>query len=203
MAETLTIADAARRCGVTRRTLQRAIQTGRLTLTPDHRVTVTALEQAGYTPATASQRPVTAATQFQEVTQHLAHVVERLDRLITLLEAQHDAGAPPRRDTGTPLRRDAETPQRQEGRRRSDAPAVDRGDDAATHPRDDAATAPIFDSTRFVLGRLCKEGHAFGETGMTLRRVRQFDCPICSAAQKREARRRKREQRGEENRTAC
>jgi hypothetical protein len=52
---TLTITDAARRCGVTRRTLQRAIQTGRLTLTPDHRVTVTALEHAGYTPATAPQ----------------------------------------------------------------------------------------------------------------------------------------------------
>ena len=40
---TLTISDAARRCGVTRRTLQRAIRSGRLALTPDHRVTVTAL----------------------------------------------------------------------------------------------------------------------------------------------------------------
>ena len=179
MPKTLPIADAARRCGVTRRTLQRAIHTGRLTLTPDHRVTVTALAQAGYTPQAAPQRPVTAATQFQEVTQHLVHVVERLDRLITLLEAQHDTGTLPRRDTATPPRHTAGTPQRQEGRRRRDA----------------AATAPAFDPTRFVLGRLCKEGHEFGQTGMTLRRVKQFDCPICSAAQKREARRRKREER--------
>ena len=50
MADTYTIAAAARTCGVARRTLQRAIQGGRLTLTADHRVTVEALAQAGYTP---------------------------------------------------------------------------------------------------------------------------------------------------------
>ena len=115
MAELLTITDAARRCGVTRRTLQRAIQTGRLTLTPEHRVTTTALEHAGYAPAPAPQRPVTATTQIHEVTQHLARVVERLDRLITLLEAQHDAATPQRHDAATPSGNragDAGTPQR-------------------------------------------------------------------------------------------
>ena len=187
MAESLTISDAARRCGVTRRTLQRAISTGRLTLTPEHRVTTTALEHAGYTPAPAPPRPVTATPPIQEVTQHLARVVERLDRLITLLEAQQDAGTPQRRDTATTQRPTAATPQRQPSRRRSNT--------TAPHRSDDAATAPAFDPTRFVLGRLCKEGHEFGQTGLTLRRVRQFDCPICSAAQKREARRRKREAR--------
>jgi hypothetical protein len=124
MADTYTITEAARRCGVTRRTLQRAIQTGRLTLTPEHRVTTTALAHAGYTPATAPRRPVTATTQVQEVTQHLAQVVERLDRLITLLEAQYDAATPQRRDPGTPQRRTAGTSQRQRGTRRSDAPGT-------------------------------------------------------------------------------
>ena len=41
----LTIAAAARHCGVARRTLQRAIQAGRLTLTPDHQLTLEALTQ--------------------------------------------------------------------------------------------------------------------------------------------------------------
>jgi len=60
---TLTIADAARRCGVARRTLQRAIRTGRLPLTPDHRVTLAALQQAGYRPVTSPQEHVAATPQ--------------------------------------------------------------------------------------------------------------------------------------------
>ena len=46
-----TISDAARHCGVDRRTLQRAIRTGRLALTAEHRLTPEALAQAGYLPA--------------------------------------------------------------------------------------------------------------------------------------------------------
>ena len=63
----LTISDAARRGGVDRRTLQRAIRTGRLVLTPDHQLTVEALQQAGYHPTAspprraASQRRSSAA----------------------------------------------------------------------------------------------------------------------------------------------
>src|SRR5919198_1227407 len=117
---TLTISDAARRCGVARRTLQRAIRTGRLTLTTDHRLTLDALHQAGYVPVTASQQRVTATPPRQDdtsqgaprdasrrlsqaVTQDLSQVVsaivERLDRLIPLLETlchmqeQHHAAA--------------------------------------------------------------------------------------------------------------
>ena len=52
---TLTISDAARRCGVARRTLQQAIRAGQLPLTPDHRVTLDALQQAGYGTATPSR----------------------------------------------------------------------------------------------------------------------------------------------------
>ena len=46
----LTISDAAKACGVNRSTLQRAIQAGRLALTPDHHLTPEALVQAGYLP---------------------------------------------------------------------------------------------------------------------------------------------------------
>ena len=49
--QAFTISDAARHCGVDRRTLQRAIRTGRLALTAEHRLTPEALAQAGYLPA--------------------------------------------------------------------------------------------------------------------------------------------------------
>jgi hypothetical protein len=44
----LTISDAARGCRVARSTLQRAIQTGRLSLDPDHRIDTAELLRAGY-----------------------------------------------------------------------------------------------------------------------------------------------------------
>ena len=50
-------------------------------------------------------------TQFQEMSQRLAQVIERLERLITLLEAQHVAGAPQRHHSDRPTG-DAATPQR-------------------------------------------------------------------------------------------
>jgi len=45
----LTISDAARACRVARSTLQRAINAGRLSLDPDHRVDTAELIRAGYT----------------------------------------------------------------------------------------------------------------------------------------------------------
>ena len=47
MAE-LTISDAAKACGVNCSTLQRAVQAGRLSLTPDHRVDTAELLRAGF-----------------------------------------------------------------------------------------------------------------------------------------------------------
>ena len=43
-----TISEAARLCGVNRRTLQRAIQAGRLLLTVEHLVDIADLRRAGY-----------------------------------------------------------------------------------------------------------------------------------------------------------
>ena len=45
----VTISEAPRLCGVNRRTLQRAVQAGRLPLTADHRVDTADMGQAGYT----------------------------------------------------------------------------------------------------------------------------------------------------------
>jgi hypothetical protein len=63
MAETWTIAEAARRCGCPRSTLQRAIRAGRLHCTADHWLTVDALTQAGYFDAAAAQQPHAAGAQ--------------------------------------------------------------------------------------------------------------------------------------------
>ena len=51
----LTISDAARACRVARSTLQRAINAGRLSLDPDHRVDTAELIRAGYTLHAAQQ----------------------------------------------------------------------------------------------------------------------------------------------------
>jgi hypothetical protein len=135
---TLTIAEAARRCGVARRTLQRAIRAGRLTLTPDHRVALDAVQQAGYVPATAPQGHASATPQGhdaatdrggvlvtpQEMTQALAQVliplVERLDRLLVYLDALCQR-LEQLAVTTTPRRHDA-------GTRRSSTAATNRRD---------------------------------------------------------------------------
>src|SRR5215475_6281527 len=96
MGDTLAISDAARRCGMARRTLQRAIQAGRLRVTPDHRLTLDALRQAGYVPATSPQgtpQPTSHATP-PRLSQDLAPIVTRLDRLIAVVERLCDTLAP-------------------------------------------------------------------------------------------------------------
>jgi hypothetical protein len=92
MPATLTIAAAARLCGVARRTVQRAIQAGRLRLTSDHRLTLEALRQAGYDPTTTTRDTPQRLSQEtthgtpQRPSQDLAPVVARLNRVIELLE---------------------------------------------------------------------------------------------------------------------
>src|SRR6266700_6006822 len=51
----LSISDAARACRVARSTLQRAINAGRLSLDPDHRVDTAELLRVGYTLHAARQ----------------------------------------------------------------------------------------------------------------------------------------------------
>ena len=129
MAETWTIAEAARRCSVARRTLQRAIRAGRLTLTADHRLALEALQHAGYLPATTSRRPTAAAnrsdsaqgtSQFmtQDLPQMVSCFVERFDRLIMLLETmihilgQPDTAATSQRSTTATAQRSTAAPRR-------------------------------------------------------------------------------------------
>ena len=57
-------------------------------------------------------------------------------------------------------------------------------------------TTPAYDATRFVLGKLCPRGHAYGTTGKTLLRLPSRNCPACTNAFKREQRAAKREGQG-------
>jgi hypothetical protein len=99
----LTIAAAARHCGVDRRTLQRAIKAGRLPLTPDHHLTLEALALAGDAPATPPQGHVPGAlpqfsqvlAQLERIEAHLARQVAQLDALCALLTPQGQAAAAP------------------------------------------------------------------------------------------------------------
>ena len=128
MPETYTIAAAARLCGVTRRTLQQAIQAGRLTLTPDYRLTREALVEAGYVTATDRRDDAVTPATLSEA---LAPLLARLDRLIALLEAR---GLPS--DTAaTPQRPTAATPQQPRGGMRREIVAL-----LAHHPQ--GLTAP-------------------------------------------------------------
>jgi hypothetical protein len=53
---------------------------------------------------------------------------------------------------------------------------------------------PPFDTSRFVLGKLCPRGHEYYGTGKTLRRLFRHVCPACDVERTRAARKAKREE---------
>jgi len=57
-----------------------------------------------------------------------------------------------------------------------------------------SSQVPPYDPTKFVLGRLCPRGHAYGTTGQSLLRLPSRNCPACVNAHKREQRARTRQQ---------
>ena len=74
-----------------------------------------------------------------------------------------------------------------------------RGDSAVTATNGNATVTestettpseacPPFDPTKNVLGKLCKEGHEWGTTGKTLRRLPSQGCRACENAAKRRRR---------------
>jgi len=47
---------------------------------------------------------------------------------------------------------------------------------------------PPYDATKYVLGKLCPQGHEWGTTGQSLLRLPSRNCPTCVNASKREKR---------------
>jgi hypothetical protein len=63
----------------------------------------------------------------------------------------------------------------------------------ARQPEQPALDAvPPFDTSKFVLGKLCPRHHEYHGTGQTLRRVFRHVCPACDVERTREARKAKR-----------
>jgi hypothetical protein len=83
MAETWTISEAARLCGCDRRTLQRAIQSGRLHLDAQYRLSREALLAAGYLSA---DTPQDAPQDAPQTARDLSPILETLERLIRAVE---------------------------------------------------------------------------------------------------------------------
>jgi hypothetical protein len=195
MAETWTIAEAARRCGCPRSTLQRAVRAGRLHLDADHHLTVEELTQAGYLDAAAAQQshaPVAQQSREQDpsdLTALMRSMQHTLERLTTILEVLCHEVQTLRleRSSRLPL-----TPGRKRQPRSMERPRVSP---ATLQPRSmepDAETPP-YDPTKYVLGRLCPRGHEYEATGKTLLRMPGFHCRQCENELARERRAAQRE----------
>jgi hypothetical protein len=177
----LTISAAARRCGVPRSTLQRAIRAGRLSLDAQHCVNTEDLERLGYLHAPgAQQRPHADApptTPRTDATPELVPLLRSmhtlLQRLVHATEALHTAlqdTLQERSSSAAPVRQRRQIPQSlPEGSR--------------------------FDPQRWVLGRLCPRGHEYQGTGQTLWRLPGYHCRQCENELARETRAAKRRER--------
>ena len=136
------------------------------------------------TPPTGADRPLTAELlappTAADTVQALQDQVEALAKRVEALEHQpthrrHAADS----SADTPLT------------------GADRPPIGADTPLTGADTTPLgYDPARFVLGRLCPRGHAFGDTGLSLRRRHNQSCVTCATEQQRERRKAQRVGRG-------
>jgi len=179
---TLTISAAARLCHCDRRTLQRTIHAGRLHLDAQHCLSREELMATGYliveTPQVAPHAtPQETPQDTPQVAPQVGALLPLLERLASAIDALQGeiqrlhAHQPQETPQETPLAAPLVTPQ---------TPQV--------APQD----LP-YDPTKYVLGRLCRRGHAYGTTGKTLLRLPALQCRQCQAERARERRRAKRE----------
>ena len=125
------------------------------------------------TPLTPADRPLTAPPTAADTVQALQERVEALAKRVEVLEQQPT------------LRRHP-----------ADSAAARPPADADTTPTGADTSARGYDPARFVLGRLCPKGHAYGTTGLTLRRRHNQSCVTCATEQQRARRAAQREGRG-------
>ena len=71
---------------------------------------------------------------------------------------------------------------------------LEQGHSVITEQGQSPEACPPFDPAKDVLGKLCKEGHEWGTTGKTLRRLPNQSCRLCENAARRDKRAAKREQ---------
>ena len=86
---TLTVSAAARLCGVDRRTLQRAIQAGRLPLDAQHCLSRDALIAAGYLDATPQETPQGTPHDMPQELEQATALLALLAQLTTAITDLH------------------------------------------------------------------------------------------------------------------
>ena len=176
---TLTISAAARLCRRDRRTLQRAIRAGLLHLDAQHRLNRDELVQLGYLDA---EPPHPAPQPLPQALSQGTSLLALLERLTTAVEALHQELHQIHetvRQLPQPVPHPAPHPAPQP------VPQPPHTRSPARTPETDA---PPYDPTKYVLGRLCRRGHAYGATGQTLLRLPAFQCRQCQAERARERR---------------
>jgi hypothetical protein len=166
MAETLSIAAAARLCGCPRSTLQRAIRAGRLHLDTNHQLDPDELTQAGYLHAPAARQ------------EHAAEA----------LQPYAAAARQPRPDLA-PLLRDM---QRTLDRLSCPVEMLTQQLQQRQQPHDGSEPS-AYDPTKYILGRLCLREHDYQGTGQSLRRRHNGGCVQCNLDQQRERRQARRQ----------
>jgi hypothetical protein len=64
-------------------------------------------------------------------------------------------------------------------------------------PAPEAPDGPPFDPAKYILGTLCPQGHAYGQTGQSLRQLSDRHCLRCDAEKSRQKRQRQKQAAGE------
>jgi hypothetical protein len=200
----LTISAAARLCRVDRRTLQRAIHAGRLRLDARHGLRHGDLVAAGYlvqetpqaTPQHAPQderlcalllRLTEAIEGLRQTTDTAAVAATLADLQARLAQVEQDLGAVVQGVTPALAQVTAwwQDVQARLGRLEEGRSANDALRNTSPFSLLHAPLPPAFDPAKFRLGKLCDQGHAWVDTGQTLRRVPSGVCPQCDTAAQR------------------
>lgn len=185
----LTISDAARVAGVSRVTLHRYINAGKLHRTPDGAMDTAELLRAGFLLHPETLAPETPATPMVQeaspspVTPTVAAETYALERMVKFLETELERA----RTRETVLLQVIQDMQHLVDQAQTQSHRLLEAPRAAQPPRTVPAKDDVFDPARHILGKLCPRGHAYQDTGQSLR-DKKWDCVVCRRERKRVAR---------------
>src|SRR5262245_21713402 len=131
-----------------------------------------------------------------DIRQRLGHLEQRVEALsASVRHSRMLSDTPETLDVTAPRTSDTSSDRRQTPRKRVSSPATARLSDTRAPSAADLSDTgiPPFDTSKFVLGKLCSRQHDYHGTGKTLRRLFRHVCPACDVERTREARKAKRE----------
>jgi len=151
-------------------------------------------------PASDSVQPVSATvSDLSDIRERLGRLEQRVEALSAtirhnamLSDTQDILDIPATQgvDAASDIVSDTRPTQRENVAPHEPAPLSDT--EASSCPALSDTEIPPFDTSKFVLGKLCPRNHEYYGTGMTLRRVFRHVCPACDVERTRAARKTKR-----------